>query len=120
MSRMEKLIGSVLLIGVLLCAVIVLTGGTVYLWRHGAAHVHYRVFRGEPSDLRTLAGILGDVGSMSGRGIIQMGLMLLVGVQVVRVALTALLFVLSRDRAFAAISVLVLGLLTYGLVVQGG
>lgn len=87
----------------------------VYVWRHSSSTVHYRVFRGEPSDLRTLAGIAEDVKTFSGRGIIQIGLMLLVGLQLLRVVLTGALFLISHDRMYVVISAIVLGLLLYGL-----
>jgi uncharacterized membrane protein len=116
--QMERLIGMALLVGVLLSTIIVSLGGIVYVWRHSKSTVHYRVFRGEPSDLRTLAGIEEDVKSFSGRGIIQVGLILLVGLQVVRVVLTGMLFVTSRDWVFTGITTLVLALLMYGLFLE--
>jgi uncharacterized membrane protein len=117
--RMEKLIGVVLLAGVLISAFIVLFGGVLYMWRHGSTPVHYRIFRGEPSDLRSLAGIWKDFEEGSGRGAIQLGLMLLVGVQVIRVALTGVLFLLNRDKAFVVITFLVLAMLSYALFFAG-
>jgi uncharacterized membrane protein len=117
--RMEKLIGFVLLAGVLISAFIVLFGGVLYMWRHGSTPVHYRIFRGEPSDLRTISGIWKDFEHGSGRGAIQFGLMLLVGVQVIRVALTGVLFLLSRDKVFVVITFLVLALLSYALFFAG-
>lgn len=117
--RMEKVIGFVLLAGVLTSAAIVLFGGILYMWRHGATPVHYRIFRGEPSDLRSLSGIWKDFEHGSGRGAIQFGLMLLVGIQVIRVALTGILFLLNRDRIFVVITFLVLALLTYALFLAG-
>jgi uncharacterized membrane protein len=117
--RMEKLIGVVLLTGVLASAAIVLFGGVVYMWRHGSTPVHYRIFRGEPSDLRSLAGIWKDFENGSGRGAIQFGLMLLVGIQVIRVALTGVLFLLNRDKVFVVITFLVLALLSYALFFAG-
>jgi uncharacterized membrane protein len=120
MRRMEKLIGLVLLAGVLASALIVLFGGVLFMWRHGSSPVHYRIFRGEPSDLRNLAGIWKDFEHGSGRGAIQFGLMLLVGVQLVRVALTGVLFLLNRDRVFVVITFLVLTMLTYALFFAGG
>ncbi len=116
MTKTENLIGTVLLVGVLASALVVLAGGGVFLSHHGRAPVHYRVFRGEPSDLCTPAGVLRDVRAGSGRGLIQLGLMLLVAVQVVRVALAGLLFALNGDRLFTAITAFVLGLLMYGLL----
>ncbi len=118
--RMEKLIGLVLLVGVLASAGIVLFGGVLYMWRHGETPVHYRIFRGEPSDLRSLEGIWKDFGEGSARGAIQLGLMLLVGVQLIRVALTGLLFLLNRDRVFVVITFLVFAMLTYALFFAGG
>ncbi len=117
--RMEKLIGVVLLAGVLASAAIVLFGGVLYMWRHGASPVHYRIFRGETSDLRSLAGIWKDFEEGSGRGAIQFGLMLLVGVQLIRVALTGVLFLLNRDKVFVVITFLVLTMLTYALFFAG-
>ncbi len=117
--RMERLIGIVLLAGVLISAFIVLFGGALYMWRHGSSPVHYRIFRGEPSDLRSLAGIWKDFEHGSGRGAIQFGLMLLVGVQLVRVVLTGVLFLLNRDKIFVVITFLVLAMLTYALFFAG-
>jgi uncharacterized membrane protein len=116
--RMERLIGVALLVGVLLSTIIVSFGGVVYVWRHSKSTVHYRVFRGEPSDLRTLAGIEEDVKTFSGRGVIQVGLILLVTLQVVRVVLTGMLFVTSRDWVFTGITTIVLALLAYGLFLE--
>jgi uncharacterized membrane protein len=118
--RMEKLIGFVLLAGVLASAAAVLFGGALFMWRHGSSPVHYRIFRGEPSDLRNIAGIWKDFEHGSGRGAIQFGLMLLVGVQLIRVALTGVLFLLNRDTVFVVISFLVLTMLTYALFFVGG
>ena len=114
-AKMEKLIGVALLVGVLLSTIVVSSGGVVYVLRHSSAKVHYRVFKGEPSDLRNLTGIEEDMRAFSGRGIIQVGLMLLVGVQLVRVLLTGVFFVTSRDWVYVVISTIVLALLIYGL-----
>ena len=116
--QMEKLIGLTLLAGVLASTIIVFLGGVVYVCRHSSAAVHYRVFRGEPSDLRTLAGIWADVKTFSGRGVIQLGLILLVCLQVARVILTGVLYLKIRDRLYVAISGIVLALLLYGLVIE--
>jgi uncharacterized membrane protein len=116
--RVERLIGVTLLAGVLTSTLIVLSGGLVYVWRHSHLAVHYRVFRGEPSDLRHLSGILHDVKALTGRGIIQLGLILLVCLQVLRVVLTGVLFLTVRDRLYVLLSAIVLALLAYGLVVE--
>ena len=71
--------------GVLVAATVVVCGGVVYLLRHGHASPEYRVFRGEPSDLRSISGIVSDARSLSGRGLIQLGLLLLIGTPIARV-----------------------------------
>lgn len=119
MRRIERLIGFVLLVGVLLSAATVVTGGAIFLWHHGSTPVHYRIFHGEPSDLCTLLGVWRDAMKGSGRGIIQIGLILLVAVQLVRVMLTGFLFLLSHDKTFVVITTFVLGLLTYALFFVG-
>ena len=117
--RMERLIGVVLLSGVLASAAAVLFGGILYVVRHGSAPVDYHIFRGEPSDLRSLSGIWKDFEAGSGRGAIQFGLMLLVGIQVIRVALTGVLFLLNKDKVFVVITLLVLAMLSYALFFAG-
>lgn len=116
MERMENMIGKLLIIGVSISGIIVFIGGLLYLFHHGGASVHYGVFKGEPGDLKTLAGVIRDAFTLEGRGIIQLGLVILVTVQIVRVALTAALFGAIRDRAFVWISLFVLGVLIYSLL----
>lgn len=117
-TQMEKLIGVTLLAGVLASTCVVFLGGVIYVWRHSAEIVDYRVFRGESSDLRSLRGVGKEVKALAGRGIIQFGLILLVGLQVLRVALTGAFFLESRDRVFVAITTIVLALLAYGLIFE--
>lgn len=118
-ERLERVIGLILLVGVAIAGSIVALGGTLYLLRHGRASVHYGVFSGEPTDLRTIPGVVGNVFHMEGRAIIQIGLLVLVAVQVVRVAFTAWLFKVAGDRVFVYVSLLVLAVLGYSLFGQG-
>lgn len=118
-GRVKALIAKTVIAAVLAAGFIVAVGGVMYLIRHGAAEVHYDVFAGEPTDLRTLRGVLADALRLNDRGIIQLGLIVLVGAQVVRVALTLWLFVVERDRRFVAISAVVLALLLFGLLSGG-
>ncbi|MGA8313465.1 MAG: DUF1634 domain-containing protein, partial [Terriglobales bacterium] len=67
--KVEDLIGNLLRTGVLLSALIVFIGGVVYLARHGTQPADYRVFHGEPNDLRTIPGVLRETLAFQGRGI---------------------------------------------------
>ena len=72
-QKVEDLVGNLLRTGVLLSALIVFCGAVVYLHRHGGEPADYRLFRGEPSDLRAIPGVLRDAFALQGRGIIQLG-----------------------------------------------
>jgi uncharacterized membrane protein len=117
-ERMDTIIGNLLRTGVGLAAALVFTGGVIYLFRHGAETPGYAVFRGEPADLRTLTGILHDVQSLRGRGIIQLGLLVLIATPVARVAFLAYIFARQRDRLYTAVALSVLALLAYSLFGQ--
>jgi uncharacterized membrane protein len=115
-AQVQRAVGNLLRGGVLLAAAVVLAGGIFYLAHNGAARPDYRVFHGEPLDLRGLAGTMRDVVALRGRGIIQFGLLLLIATPVARVALTAVAFAFERDRTYALIALLVLALLLKSLV----
>jgi len=114
-AQVRGAVGSLLRGGVLLAASVVLAGGVLYLARHGAARADYSVFRGEPLDLRGLAGTLQDVVALRGRGIVQLGVLLLIATPVARVALTAVAFAFERDRTYVLVALLVLALLLKSL-----
>ena len=113
--RVEGIIGNLLRAGVLLAAALVLLGGGIFLVRHGGELPHYRVFRGEPSDLRTVSGVLADVLSFHGRNIIQFGLLLLIATPVARAAFSVVAFALERDWLYVAVTLIVLAVLLFSL-----
>lgn len=113
--KVEDLVGNLLRAGVLLSALVVFTGGVVYLARHGGESADYRVFHGEPNELRTIAGVLRETLAFQGRSIIQLGLLLLIATPVARVALSILGFAAERDRMYVGFAVIVLVILLYSL-----
>ena len=115
----EHAMSLVLASGVLLSAVVVLVGGALYLARNPSLDPDYRVFVGEPGDLRTVTGIIGQSAALKGEGIIQLGLLLLVLTPVARVAMSVVVFGRERDLAFTAVTLTVLTLLLVGLIGQG-
>jgi uncharacterized membrane protein len=114
-ERVERTVGRLLRSGVILASVLVLAGGVLSLSRHGASTPEYRVFHGEPADLRGIGGILRDAEALEGRGLVQLGLLLLLATPVARVALTIFAFVRQRDWLYAGIALFVLGVLVYSL-----
>jgi uncharacterized membrane protein len=114
-QKIEDIIGNLLRIGVGTAAAVVLVGAAAYLVRHGFGHANYRVFRGEPSDLRTLRGIVRAALSLHPRGIIQLGLVLLIATPVARVAFSVFAFAVERDRMYMVFTLMVLGILILSL-----
>lgn len=118
-QRIDDIIGGILRGGVLLSALVVLFGGILYLARHGFEMPAYHVFRGEPSDLCSVLGILRDTMASRSRGIIQSGLLLLIATPVVRVAFTILAFALQRDRTYVFVTLIVFSVLLFSLTGGG-
>src|ERR1700758_4913747 len=91
-QKTENIIGTLLRAGVTLAAAVVLVGGLLYLAHHGREPADYRVFRGEPTDLRRVAGIVRDAFALNSRGIIQLGILLLIATPIARVAFAVFAF----------------------------
>jgi uncharacterized membrane protein len=115
-QRIENILGNLLRAGVLLSALVVLIGGMVYLLRHGHAPVDFRAFHGEPADLRNAHGIVRDTLALRGRGIIQLGLLLLIATPVARVAFSIFGFAEERDRMYVVFTLIVFSILLYSLL----
>ncbi|HEX4074909.1 MAG TPA: DUF1634 domain-containing protein [Candidatus Acidoferrales bacterium] len=111
----EKIIGNLLRAGVILAAAVVLAGGVLYVARHGHTEPQYGVFHGEPSDLRNVSQIFEQAISLHGRGLIQLGLLLLIATPVARVAFSVIAFAVERDWLYVVITLIVLGVLVYSL-----
>jgi uncharacterized membrane protein len=63
-----------------------------------------------------LAGIVKDALAFRARGLIQLGLVLLIATPIVRVAFTSIAFALQRDKVYVIVTLIVLALLVYSLV----
>jgi uncharacterized membrane protein len=115
----EETVGNLLRAGVSLSAFVVSVGAVIYLARHGRSPADYRVFRGEPSDLKSLSGIVRDAYGLHARGIIQFGLLLLIATPVVRVAFSIWGFAAEEDRMYMIFTGIVLVVLLYSLLGSG-
>jgi len=115
-QNIEVIIGTLLRVGVLLAASVVVIGAAVYLVRHGPRFARYSTFRGEPAGLTTIAGVLRGVTQGSGSALIQLGLLVLIATPVARVAFSAVAFALERDYLYVAITLVVLAVLLYSFL----
>ncbi len=111
LARVSLLLGW----GVLLSALVLLIGGSVYLVRHGAEEMpSRRQFTPQPEEYSHPWSILAGASQGRGRSIIQLGLLVLLATPVLRVAYTVLAFARRRDWIYVLLSLLVLTVLSIG------
>lgn len=114
--HLEQVISNLLKYGVLLASAIVLVGGILYLIRHGTEPTDYRFFQGTPSEFCSPGGVLTAVLSGSCRGLIQLGLLILIATPIARVVFSFVTFLWQRDVAYIIVTLCVLIALVYSMV----
>ncbi len=114
-KQVEQVVGNLLRAGVMLAAVVVLIGGVLYVRQYGAQPFHAKKLAELPPDLRSVRGVFSDARHMQGRGIIQLGLLLLVLTPVARVVFSVLAFALERDLLYVVVTLVVLAILLWSL-----
>jgi uncharacterized membrane protein len=114
-QRIEAIIGDLLRAGVVFFGAIVLIGGIIYLIHQGNSMPRYGVFHGEPSDLRSVGGVVRDAWARHGRGIIQLGLLFLIATPVTRVIFSIFAFAVQRDWLYVVMTLIVLAVLIFNL-----
>jgi uncharacterized membrane protein len=107
-EHVDQVLGNLLRAGVVIAASVVIVGGAIYLARHGSELADHREFLGEPEELRTPAGIVRAALAGRGRGVIALGLLLLIATPVARVAMAAYAFAREHDWLYFAIATFVL------------
>ncbi len=114
--ELAALIGRILAIGVGIAAGVVLAGGVLSLVATAGAAVDYSRFHPAPAALRHLSSIAREASRLSGPGLIQLGVVLLIATPVARVAFSAIAFLRQRDGLYVAITLTVLAALLFGLL----
>lgn len=115
-QRLDLIMSRLLRTGVILSALLVFAGGILFLMRHSTPVTDYRHFQGEPAQFRTIPGIFHDALALHARGLIQLGLLLLVATPIARVAFSVVAFLYERDWMYVLVTLIVLGLLFYSLL----
>ena len=115
-EQFDIVLARVLRAGVLLSAAIVAFGGMVFLIRHGFERPIYHVFRGEPRPFRSVDGIVEMARDLSGRGLVQLGLLFLIATPIARVVFSIVGFMRQRDWLYVGVTATVLALLAYSLL----
>ncbi|MBD2503305.1 DUF1634 domain-containing protein [Anabaena azotica] len=106
--QFEILVGNLLRYGVIIATAVVFIGGVFYLINHGNEAPNYEIFRGEPPYFSSPEGVATAAFSGRRRGIIQLGLLLLIITPVARVAFSLLAFIRQRDSLYIIITIIVL------------
>ncbi len=118
-QKMEEQMGLLLRTGVIASCAIMFAGAVLYLLRHGGEHESYTAFHGEPPALENLSGIFHEAFAGEARGIIQLSVLVLIATPVMRVVFAVFGFARQKEWAFTLVSLIVLGLLLFGLFVRG-
>ena len=114
--QVELWIGTLLRVGVIVAACIVLAGGVWYLSVHGMEVPWYGTFRGEPVFLRHITALVAAVLSGQSAALIQLGLVTLIAVPIARVAVSIIAYALQRDWLYCIVTALVLAILLFSLL----
>lgn len=112
---MQVVIGWVLRLGVTISMLIVVFGGAVFIYRHGHSTTDYTAFKGVPGFVH-INGIIDGILAHRGQAVIQAGIILLIATPVLRVAFSAIGFILEKDYLYTAISLVVLLVIFFSIV----
>lgn len=113
---LEMAMGRMLQIGVTIAAAIVLIGGVMYLAQNGGSLRDYQHFHAATPAITTTAGIVASAARLDPRGIMGLGILLLIATPVCRVIFGVVGFALLRDKLYTVISLIVLGVLVFSFV----
>jgi uncharacterized membrane protein len=112
-EQIDRVLGNLLRLGVLVSAVVVLAGGLLLLAREGRqANPDLHEFQEEPSGPGV---IVRQAVALDSRGLIMLGLLLLIATPVARVVFSVFAFALQRDYLYVLFTVIVLIVLLYSL-----
>lgn len=114
-DEVDQFLGNLLRAGVIIATIVVVIGGVLFLARHGFEVADRRVFQGEPTELRSIGGIIRGVAAGQAAAIVQLGLLLLIATPVARVAMSLVAFLLQRDRVYVLVTAIVLAVLIFSL-----
>lgn len=111
---MELFLGKFLRFGVMLSCAITLIGGIFYLYQQGGILPDYSPtseilpFKGVEQNLRSISAVLQGIMVLDGASIIQFGVIVLIATPVIRVAISAIAFLIEKDYMYVIITLIVL------------
>ena len=119
-TAVEQTMGNLLRAGVILAAVVTAVGGVVFLakrWEEPTPNRSVFAYKDQapPPEVATVPGVVGYAFNGRGRGLIQLGVLLLIATPVARVAFSVYAFARQRDRLYVVVTLVVLALLLFSL-----
>lgn len=114
-ARMRDIMGTLLRVGVLSAAFLVVLGGVLFFIQHPKEIFDFTTFKGEPAKFRQVHLIVKEAFDFRGRDIIQLGLLLLIATPVARVIFSLIGFLIEKDWIYVAITSTVLIILSVSL-----
>jgi uncharacterized membrane protein len=115
-ERVEQVVGNLLRVGVTLSAVVVAVGGILYLARHGREPLREsRIYSPQRVQVRRVFDMFSDAWELHSGGVIELGLLLLIGTPITRVLFSVIAFVFQRDYVYVGVTLVVLTVLLYSL-----
>lgn len=115
-EKMAGVISMLLISGLVSSLVLVIIGGVMFISNNAHMTTNYKVFTGEPADLRAIDAVLRDAFKGNLRAVMQLGVVVLIGTPVARVAFSVLTFAMEKDVKYVVFSSLVLAGLLYSLI----
>lgn len=118
----ELYIGKLLRYGVVLSCIITTIGGLIYLYQHKGILPDYtpspsdQPFAGTDGYLRELTTILPRILDFDGAAIIQLGVIVLIATPIIRVAFSAIAFLIEKDYMYVGITLIVLSIILLNMV----
>ena len=115
---LEMAMGRMLQIGVTIAALVVLIGGLLYLAQNGGSLRDYQHFHAATPATTTIKGIVASAAQLDPRGIMGLGILLLIATPVCRVIFGVVGFAFLRDRLYTIISIIVLCVLLFSFMAK--
>ena len=113
--QVERGLAGLLRAGVMTAGGVMLAGAALFLAGHGAEPADYANFHGEPAGLRSLSGMLHSAFALDGRGVMQLGIAILIATPIARVAFSVAAFARAGNARYVAITATVLAVLAYSM-----
>ena len=114
-ARMKDIMGTLLRVGVLSSAFLVVCGGILFFIQHPNEMFDFTTFKGEPARFRQVHLIVKEALNFRGRDVIQLGILMLIATPVARVIFSLIGFLIEKDWIYVTITAVVLLILSLSL-----